>query len=505
MKGLRQGHWLVAGVISLGILVMLAGCGGGGGGDTPIIPPTQNVDPSKPTAIGGVLWTLDGKMLDSPYNAEITLTGTPDDPLNGTSVTRKIATTLLGSYHFDNLPQGTYTLSATVQGAKNPDIVLSGTLQGIRALGNFPNLMVNLLLGSADKMATISGTITQNDAPRAAASVTLAVKAYSIDYLQNGAASDSMWIYLNTTTGTDGKYAYQVPADALAFVISVHSDTSAVNDSNNITDLTAGETRTVDMTLIDAPSSSFVPIVLDVISNTLPEPTVLASQRALMTQIALAKAKHAPAARLARLQRLAQRQYISRSIGGMVDNNLLWDVNGQDQGVQGYYVYRATAATGPFEYIGGTNDLYFMTFFDNSPSLNQWDRVYYKVACYAANGKISAPSDSVTAQPLPAISLISPANNATVTSANARIRWQAVPDAKWYTVTVYDHEPTFNITEVRYHDVAADTFSTEFSQSISTLPSGTYWWSVSAYNTEDTNYATAISSSDYQVLTISAE
>jgi len=119
---------------------------------------------------------------------------------------------------------------------------------------------------------------------------------------------------------------------------------------------------------------------------------------------------------------------------------------------------------------------------------------------YGAGGLVSQPSQPVLlAQPLPQITVNGPADGTALPAAgNAQFSWEPVPNAQSYVLTIYPTKPTYN---------AAVYYEQSFpgSQTLTTvsLNSGTeYWWTVSAYNNAEPNYATAVSYATYRKITV---
>ncbi len=497
------------GVLAL-LLVTLAislfGCGGGDGGITPkpynppnytLLQPTE--DPAKTTAIGGTLFSLLNAIIDYPYNATVTLTGTPDA---GGAYSDTTTSSVRGGYRFDNVPPGVYTVAASALSTRIDNLTLTASVAGVRARGNIPSMMVNLLLGKADNLIAFTGLITraQTGAPAAGAIVTVEVKGFTTDYLL-GAGEATTSVLISTTAGADGRYILAVPAGGKGYYVSAHADFSMVSATAKMLDIPAGP-KTVDLALNDAETPVFAPLLLDMVSTTLPTPTKAASAQALVTRLAVAKALRAPADRIARLEKLAASRDagVTRANNGVVENDVYWAVTDSDVGVRGYHIYRATHKDGPYTWVGSTHDPYLLNFYDNDPTLQGLDRTFYTVVCYAANGKTSPPADAFLAQPLPQIEAAGPADGAVVAQAGAQVTWNAVPGAKSYLVTVYyNTAPSFNMAPYRTPQVYT---AGQTSESFANLPPGDYWWSVSAYNIEDPNYATAATYSAYRKITI---
>lgn len=505
--------WLYLG-IGLLLALMLSGCGtgvnpsqigqppgdGGGDGTLQLTYPLEN--PAALTAIGGTIFTLasapDGTegAIDQAYNAEVTLI--PDSG-GQTLVTRS---TVRGGYQFGNLAAGMYTVRARVSATDGSNRTLQGEVR-IAARGNIPALMTNLLLAESTKTATISGIINDvgtTRSPAANATVSLQITAFSTEHLRNSNNQDMVDVFLATTTDANGRYTLTVPTQAMYYYVSAHNDKSMSTDSEELSNLQAGNTYTVDLTLLAAESPNFAGLLMDSVTVTLPAPTVAAEGQVLTTRLAAARALGASSERLAHLQQLATtRRPATRAVPGQVETDLYWALNATDLGVLGFNIYRSAQRDQGFTFIGNTPDPYQFYFFDNDPALAVGQTSYYVITSYAANGKVSTPSRTVTAAPLPVITTVAPAENAEVTPTD-RLQWQAVSGASSYLVFIFNTEPTFNAFPVTYAQLPAGSTGLALSQVLAGQPNGTYWWSVSAYNHTNPGEATSATYSAYQRL-----
>ncbi|HOF89654.1 MAG TPA: hypothetical protein PLZ36_16355, partial [Armatimonadota bacterium] len=303
-----------------------------------------------------------------------------------------------------------------------------------------------------------------------------------------------------TTTGADGRYRLEIPISGSTYYVAAHGDFSMVSESPVLESPPAGE-KEVNLLLDDAITPVFAPLQLDMLSATLPAPTAAAGEQALMTRLAVARALRAPADRLARLETRARARAAGATrAAGWVENDLYWAVLDGDVGVRGFHIYRGTDKAGPYTYAGSVNDPYLLFFFDSDPALQSLPRTYYVVTSFAANGKSSSPSRPFLAEPLPQIEATGPADGAAIPRAGAQVTWNAVEGAKSYLVTVFfNAPPSFNMSPIRTPVVYTNG---QTAESFADLPPGQYWWSVSAYNTTDPNWATAATYSAYRQVTI---
>ncbi|MHB9106130.1 MAG: hypothetical protein ACYDCO_03650 [Armatimonadota bacterium] len=609
---LRVGLLALAG---LAWLFFLAGCGGGSGGETPpsnITPINPVHDQTLPGAVGGTVFTLapgpnpakPQGIIDQAMGATITLTGTT---YTGASYNRTTTSVIRGGYNFPDVPEGTYTLTGTVQAPYGLGTMLTGQVSGIRVRGNIPTLMANLMLFEESQAATVKGTVYQNGAPAGGATVSVEMWGYPVDYL--GGPANPVYCTLSTATSTEaatlGQYEFRVPADGINYYISAHSDNSYTNDiqpqkynrqvldfggtvtggtftlsigrsgntyttaalAYNISNaslqsavegllstagytgatvsieggpgpadatiaiggagasavpliianssltgaaatvsvqedwriLLAGEVRAnQDITLVTAVSSLFPSVMMDIVCSTLPAPTELASEQAMITRLSVARNFKAPRNRLAQMEDRARQSRTTRNTAtGLIENDLYWTADDVSE-IRGFHIYRGVQSGGNFIYMGSAQDPYQWYFFDNDPALPLDAARYYTILSYGPNGQVSQPAKPVImALPLPQINVLGPADNHTSTGTNVQFSWAPVTNAQSYVLTIYPTRPTYN-TSIVYEEVYDDS---ETSVPVS-LNSGDYWWSVSAYNNADPNYATAISYAAYRKLNV---
>jgi len=491
--------WQYCGLV-LACAVLFAGCSSGPNSNNPpgVQLTTPVEDSTKPSSIGGTIFTLSGSMIDQAYAASVTLSGKADA---GQDYATSTLSRIRGGYQFVNVPPGVYTVTAQAHAAYDATLIISGSIGGVRARGNIPTLMANVLVGDPTQATTLVGVVRQNGQPASGAIVSVDITAYTTGYAQ-GNWTDKVAVILSQTAGSDGSYRFVVPTSGLHYYLAAHSDTSMVANLPELTGLTAGATLNNDFALATALPPSYSRIIPDIVAATLPAPTADASRAVHITQLALARALHAPATRLAHLERVAATpRPVTRDLGSIVENDLYWTLPDNDVGVRGFHVYRAAVSTGPFTLLGSANDPYLLFFFDNDPTLTWTQHYYYTIANYAANGQTSAPSSIIGVQPLAPITVTGPADGQTVVQATAAVSWQPVPGALAYTVLVFRDLPTYNALPALEPVVHTQN---EIQQNMSTLPAGTYWWTVSACNAVDPNVATAASYSAYRKMIITA-
>lgn len=500
------------GLLALTGMVVIAGCGGG----TPKPPstPTSTITlrgpveiPDQPGAIGGSIFTLaardndPGIMIDQAVGATVTVTGRT---ATGDSYSKQTYTTVRGGYSFDQVPAGTYSVAGSIASPYAKDVQLTGIVDHIIVRGNIPTLMVNVLIGDDANKGTFTGAVTQNGHNAVGALVSMEATAFTTAYPADTTHQSSVTI--STTTDDKGSYSFSVPAGCDHYFVSAHSDTSMVTDSDKITTLSTTAPTTVNLTLTNATTPLFARIVLDIVSATLPEASPQAANQALMTQLAVARALHAPQARIARLQKLQTGTRATRLIQGIVENDLYWDLQpiepGQqyvDEGVQGFNVYKASAQTDAFTYTGSVHDPYQLYFYDNDPALRDLQSRYYTVTSYAANQQESTPAVAILAKPLAQLAVQGPAPDSTVSKTTGRFSWNSVPGAVSYVVVKFDTPPSFNTVPL---DNMVVHSSADTSEDMTTLAPGTYWWGVTAFNNSNPTYATAASFTTYYKVTV---
>jgi len=512
MKSSFRG-WLLA-LAGLTLLIVLAGCGGGPSIKPPTINPINPLeDPTKPGSIGGTVFTLtpgpvkpEG-IIDQPVDAVLTLTGTPDA---GGAYTDTTTSMIRGGFTFSDVPPGIYTLSGTVQAPYGSPTVLTGELNGIRVRGNIPTLMTNLVLYKADRGAVVRGTVYKDGLPAGGAIVSVELRGYPVDYLQ-GPASE---VYLilsasaSSAPATLGQYELSLPVDGTRYFVSAYTTDSYAADIELVkqnpddpTILLPGEVReNQDITLASGGTSVFPALTLDIVCSTLPAPTPLASEQAMITRLAVARKFPAPANHLERLEDLARRARATRTTAtGLIENDLYWQTYDDVSTIHGFNVYRGVQPTGDFLYMGSAQDPLHWYFFDNDPALPLDAARFYTIASYGIGGLVSPPTTPVVmALPLAQVTVTGPADGATLPAAgNATFTWTAAPNAKSYVLTIYPTRPTYN-TATYFEQIYTES---QTAASVWLNGGNEYWWSVSAYNNAEPNYATSVSYSAYRKVT----
>jgi hypothetical protein len=596
----------------LALLIVLAGCGGSTVNPSSINPVNPIEDATKPGSIGGTVFTLaSGPMkpegiLDQPFDATITLTGTPDA---GGAYSDTTTSVIRGGFVFNDVPPGIYTLSGSVQAPYGSPTVLTGEVSGVRVRGNIPTLMTNLLLFNDTRGARVRGTVYKNGLPVGGAVVSVEVRGYTVDYLQ-GPASEVYCILSSTTStapATLGQYEFRLPVDATRYFVAAHSADSYASDielrklnreqtldfggsvtggtftlsipgfdsgtyttsalAYNISNanlktaidelltragylgatatigggpcptdaivtfsntsmslmmanssltgsaptltvrgdptiLLPGEVRENQNIVLSPGATAFFPTLsMDIVCSTLPAPTALASEEAMITRLAVARKFRSPRGLIERLENQARQVRATRTTAtGMIENDLYWQTFDDVSTLHGFHVYRGQQSTGDFLYMGSAQDPLQWYFFDNDPALPLDAARFYTVLSYGPGGLVSQPAKPVVlALPLPQITVNGPADGTTLPAAgNAQFSWQAVPNANSYVLTIYPTKPTYN-TALYFEQVYA---AGQTTASVWLNSGSEFWWSVSAYNNAEPNYATAISYSAYRKITV---
>lgn len=507
MQTTRPWRWLALLGLALALLMLVAGCGGGGGTKTPGSPTLVNPveDGTKNGSIGGTVFTLAAAsaadptgIVDQAYNAEITITNLPGTP----AFTATTRSTVRGGFTFPVVPPGYYRLQAEVANPRDPDIKLTGEIARVHVRGNIPTLMANVVLCDADNDAEVTGTVKLNGTAVEGATVTLYIIAHNLQYLE-GDTTTYVPVVVATDTDNTGTYHLNVPLGASEYNVAAHSNASRLANQL-LTPPAPGSTTTLNLVLSPAISPVFLDWAMDIVSVTLPQATPSASQQALITRLAVARALNAPPQRLAHLEKLRtlRGSGTTRAVGGFIENDLYWySLSAPDAPYEysGFHVYRGLTKSGTYTLMGSNPDPDGIYFYDNDPALNDFVPRYYTGVSYAANGSVSAPFAPVLAAPLARINVTGPADGASVKVGTAVIAWDAVPGAKSYLVTKFAVEPTYNAVSVGTMTVhpAGST-----SEVLSGLGAGTYWYSVSAYNTEEPNYNTASTFSAFRTITL---
>jgi len=491
------------------LIVLIVGCGGGSGTDQPksdIDLTNALEDPTQNGSIGGSVFTMapgpnpakPTGVVDNAYNAVVTLSGVRD---SGGAYTDTTTSVIRGGYRFTDVPPGIYTVSATVHAANGLDTQLTGEVSGVRVRGNIPTLMANLLLCEASRSASIEGRVLGiNGQPAAGATVSIDVAGYTTDYLINP-ASFQVSVILSVVTDSQGRYQFRVPIDGIEYWVAAHTTNSSVAETLvDRSSIVAGATVTLpDISLTQAVQVIHPRLWLDIVSTTLPAPTVLASEQATITRLAVARALHAPPARIQHLEQVVRAPRVAtRSAGSFIENDLYWAPDDPET-IRGYHIYRGPQLTGAFTFMGSAQDPYQWYFFDNDPSLQVGVASFYTVVSYGANGLTSPPAKPVvTALPLAQINVTGP-DDGTIAAAGSPVplTWEAVSGARSYVVTKFATEPTYNAVPIGTYILHPAGATTE---TFNEFTPGTYYWSVSAYNTANPNDATAVTCSAYRRL-----
>jgi len=502
--------WLLA-FAGLALLIFLAGCGGGPAVNPSTINPINPLeDATKPGSIGGTVFTLapgpmkPGGVLDQPVNAVLTLTGTPDA---GGTYTDTTTSMIRGGFNFSDVPPGIYTLSGSVQAPYESPTVLTGELSGIRVRGNIPTLMTNLMLYKADRGAIVRGTVYKDGLPAGGAVVSVELRGYLLE-----SDNEELYCILSYTASsapaTLGQYELHLPVDGTRYFVSAYTIDSYANDiellkqnPEDLTILLPGEVReNQDINITSGATSIFPSLMLDIVCSTLPAPTLQASEQAMITRLAVARKFRAPGNLVERLENQTRQARATRTTAtGMIENDIYWQTNDDVSTIHGFHVYRGVQPTGDFLYMGSTQDLFNWYYFDNDPALPLDSARFYTVASYGIGGLVSPPTTPVVmALPLAQVTVTAPADGTTLPAAgNTTFSWEAVPNASSYVLTIYPTRPTYNTAT--YYEHIYDGSQT--SDSIPLNGGNEYWWSVSAYNNAQPNYATSISYSAYRKVT----
>jgi len=508
MRFAFRGIWLALALPGLFLFLFAAGCGGGGNS----LSLTDPVESGAMSSLGGTIYTLVNGKMDLPSHVTVTLTpvGTPP---TGTWPQTTVSN-VTGSYQFGSIPKGTYNLSATATSSTLPGITISGSLQNVVVQGGIPSLNNNLLLGDPAKAVTFTGYITQDGNKVKGATVVIEVAAAAFSGL---GSSNQRAAYVTATTDDVGDYAITVPDDnALHYVISAHTATSALNETDFIVPPLKSDSldKTINnLALVTSTTAVATVPTMMLTSVSLPEASALGMTAAAINRLAVARLVHAPASRIAQFQKIAQGRLATTRANtpiGIVENDLTWEDAQQSLDVQGYYVYRGGSASGKFVKLGMLPDPFDNVFIDNDPQLQLGQAVYYTVTSYAANNVVSTPATAQKAQPLTPLTNVQSTTldgQATV-SANTSIKlsWDPVPGAVSYFVLLYTTQPSFNTST----DLASKTLTSSEHSCVLTYPGVAgppvhYWWAIAAYDTEASQawLASAATYSSFHEFTLS--
>lgn len=486
MRVFRRGFVVIFTVLVLSITFILGGCGGGG--SLNLVQPTEDL--AKPGSLSGTVQSLFNGKIDFPLKATVTIAAVDANKqviIGG--FTANTLTTLTGTYQFTNVPKGFYKVSASIKAPTDPNIDLTNSLPSVTVLGGLPTLAVNLLIGR--KLVTFSGLVTENNQAAVGAIVSIETSAEPFD--QSATTSASI---ISTTTDNTGRYFLTVPDDnALFYIITAHSQTSQPVEAPEIdTPLTAEMLNVPPIVLAVKNASQLLTPLLDWESMTLPEASPSGLASAMLSRVGVARLLQQPPAKISALTLKASQLNATRAAAtiGIVENDLSWGV--PDPGspdIRGYHIFRAASKAGPYVQIGTANDRFLTVFADNDPALTIDKSMHYMVTSFGKDGKNSTPSTPVTAKPLPVIQVVGPGtldDTGEVLEGSAVLTWQTVPGAKGYIVIIYRQAPTLNTPP---DQALSRKGLTPQDTSITLSETGTYWWSVSAYDVSTAGFNAA--------------
>ncbi len=113
-------------------------------------------------------------------------------------------------------------------------------------------------------------------------------------------------------------------------------------------------------------------------------------------------------------------------------------------------------------------------------------RYYYKILAYDKEPLPSNPSDVVTDVPLPAPTLIGPANSSTASSARPTFSWNRLTDAVGYQITVMESAQSGTVWETKLDQPDSGDPSIAYPATATALVTGgTYYWFVGTYSITD--------------------
>jgi len=135
------------------------------------------------------------------------------------------------------------------------------------------------------------------------------------------------------------------------------------------------------------------------------------------------------------------------------------------------------------------------------PTLKVGTYYYYRVTAYSVGGQESDRSATVSAAPLPQVSLLLPFNGSAGIQSNPFLQWNAVFIAKSYTVEIYDAFPEFGDNPIWISQpVTAGTGT--FYNGVPLAGGQTFYWATGAHDNVDPFQATATSVSEIWHFTV---
>ena len=451
----------------------------------------------------------------------IDVTATSVETDSGIPCTRTTTTKNDSIYSFNDLPNGTYNITASflLNG-----VTYSGELKDIVVRGGLTTSMSNFMIfdRTPDNVITFQGKITDakgSSLKDATVNLEVGIPRYNgseadVDHYrdnhENYGANCSCYEAMITTVRTDsnGNYAFTAPLDdgSTFYFVSARYKTSMVSvvqvetpgksNTNNIslTDYEELEMPMQQISYLCAYTLKSDEIVLSSRSSSSGNATD--SSQLLATY---AKANKIKGQNMDTVNKVVEKRksanvstpIISGSRAGsdhFVEVDLMWDWvtnNGSLDNVYGYNIYRGSSADANFYKVGQIQDAYFMVFYDVDPSLKVNTPVYYTVTSFGAYSKESFSSAVVKAEAMGTISITCPS---ALTAGNSTLTWNLVQGAKSYTVLVYksDELPSLNPDYTNSFIAGSAQYETNLLGDNwivgEKLTPGTYWVAVAASN-----------------------
>jgi len=399
--------------------------------------------------------------------------------LQGTSLSA--STTNLGTFEISDIPPGTYTVTAA-KGAR-----LSGRVSGVKIEGGkVATVQIVVATGSP---GGLRGKVTAGGAAVAGADVSLVL---SVD--PNNPVKDVIY---RTATAADGTFSLSDLPASSAYTLSVVAS-GYKPDIRPVTVSAGVISPPINISLTTSQGSKpAAPTNLAIQAWTYPRSQTRQQEayRALkwhLTRTYFPRFTAMPQAEWARPRTRSDES-------SFVEIDLVWDpVPGAD--VAGYRIYRGTTEGGVTR-IAELPDPNRTGFIDYDPTLKVGTYYYYRVTAYSVGGQESDRSATVSAAPLPQVSLLLPFNGSAGIQSNPFLQWNAVFIAKSYTVEIYDAFPEFGDNPIWISQpVTAGTGT--FYNGVPLAGGQTFYWATGAHDNVDPFQATATSVSEIWHFTV---
>jgi len=484
--------------------LVTAGCGGGGGGtssnsgSTGNNTPPVNTSTSYTSAISGSVTDGNGGAI---VGATVTFPGHPS-----------VTTTQFGLYQIPSvvIPIGQVsvinkiTATATVNGAAwsgqntvsiNRGVALTDNVQISASLTSTQGAITGTVTDSKTKLPIANARVYIADGPYTGGTVPSTYQYFSI--------ASSYTAYTNST----GVYTIGGLTPLSNYTVTASVQGYQNQTLSNLNVATAATTSGVNLALQAISTSATIPVVTGLSASAITTPMVPTRAAADLQQI-----QGVTAIKLNLLQKLGYLKYaatdltkatikssVTRSApaGYTIESIVIWNYT-QVNNLFGFDILRSTTTLNQFGSLALLYDPLGDRFADDDPTLTPDTTYYYSVAGfdtlnYPKNGSEGAAATPPAAvEPLEALSLVSPASGATLTTTPV-FTWSAVARANTYTIMLYSQFPNYqnDLDPNAIQPIwSIGTSATTQTYTSTPLTHGqTYYWAVLAQDSAVTDFS----------------